>query len=420
MSASPLHDAVRAGDLAVIDRLADAGANLGAKVDRTSPLTLALTLKKWDVARRLLDRGAPIDLAATGVAGRAGARFVDYVARLRRGDTTPALLALLIVDRDDQLAAQVIAAGAPVSGHGALVMAAERKCAPIVAMLLDAGARVDEGLPLHAAVHTGRTFEGAAECVRLLLDAGASIDACDAEGMTALMVACRDGFRDAARLLIERGADLSVVAPGQRMTALAFARSSLPDIASLLESLSSPDRAVRRPQPGRTLFIDECDICAALPDTGDGRIMDGLDVLDEREEHPESTTTITLTELRCPLCDSYYQRYRFYDDEDVPASPPTMEARLMRRCPATTVETLKALGRVDDLARFEASVPARVERFSRMLREPDTVPEALLPHMIKTVLDACGPSSFLDASPRVSDARMRVMTLRGYEAPHTR
>lgn len=64
---TPLHHAVRQGNLAAVDALLDGGADINAlnDVDNTSPLLMATINGQYDVAMRLIARGANPNLAAS-------------------------------------------------------------------------------------------------------------------------------------------------------------------------------------------------------------------------------------------------------------------------------------------------------------------------------------------------------------------
>jgi ankyrin repeat protein len=58
---TPLHWAASNDDVALIDALLDAGANIeaaGSSIDRGSPLSCAVGYGQWAAARRLVERGA--------------------------------------------------------------------------------------------------------------------------------------------------------------------------------------------------------------------------------------------------------------------------------------------------------------------------------------------------------------------------
>ncbi len=69
---TPLHWAASNDDVAVLDALLDAGADIeapGSVLDGGPPLKNATGFKQWRVARRLVERGAHVDLAAAAALG---------------------------------------------------------------------------------------------------------------------------------------------------------------------------------------------------------------------------------------------------------------------------------------------------------------------------------------------------------------
>jgi hypothetical protein len=79
---APLHWAASSDDVAVLDALLDAGADIeatGAVIGGGTPLDDAVAFGQWRVARRLVERGARTKLwhaAALGLADRVDAAFV--------------------------------------------------------------------------------------------------------------------------------------------------------------------------------------------------------------------------------------------------------------------------------------------------------------------------------------------------------
>ncbi|MBP5698721.1 MAG: ankyrin repeat domain-containing protein [Alphaproteobacteria bacterium] len=67
--------------------------------------------------------------------------------------------------------------------------------------------------------------------VQLLISAGTALDIRNADGMTALMLACQGGEAESAKLLIEAGADMNVRDNEFGMTALMLACTELPSFA---------------------------------------------------------------------------------------------------------------------------------------------------------------------------------------------
>lgn len=82
-TATPLHWAASSDDVAVIDALLDAGANIeepGASFTGGTPMSDAIVFAQWKAARRLLERGATTTLwqaAALGLLDRVQALSAD-------------------------------------------------------------------------------------------------------------------------------------------------------------------------------------------------------------------------------------------------------------------------------------------------------------------------------------------------------
>lgn len=84
---TPLHWAASSDDLEVLDALLDAGADIeapGAVIADGTPLADATAFGQWDVARRLVVRGANTPLREAAALG-----LMDRVERYCTGDTPP-------------------------------------------------------------------------------------------------------------------------------------------------------------------------------------------------------------------------------------------------------------------------------------------------------------------------------------------
>lgn len=147
-------------------------------------------------------------------------------------DTTEGQLVLAARNGDEARVSELLAEGAPPdseeskNGHRPLHQAAEAGHAPIVALLLDAGADLEaqDGIGMTALMRAAAAAE--VDAGRRLLEAGAAVNARSENGTTALMQVvgggflrrARGGMTDAvtaahdaemefARMLFERGAD---------------------------------------------------------------------------------------------------------------------------------------------------------------------------------------------------------------------
>jgi ankyrin repeat protein len=140
--------AIKGGFLPVVEMLLDAGAkvNVVEQFQRQTPLMWAAAAahNAAPMVRLLLDRGADV---------RPRSRFRDW---------------------ESQISSEPRAQYRPTGGHTALLYAARNGCTECVAVLLDAGADIDQPTP---------------------------------EGVTALMLAIDNGYNETARLLLDRGAN---------------------------------------------------------------------------------------------------------------------------------------------------------------------------------------------------------------------
>ena len=181
---SELTEAIQAGDTARVSALIDADpAVLRAAENGTTPLLLAIYQGKPEIARLLIDRGAPVSFAeacALGDEARAKQLLADDVLNARTADGFPPVgLAIFF-------------------GHGALAR-----------WLIEQGADVNAAAqnpqrvtPAHAAAATCDR-----ETMRMLLERGADPNARQQMDYTPLHGAASRGDVEMAKLLLEYGAD---------------------------------------------------------------------------------------------------------------------------------------------------------------------------------------------------------------------
>lgn len=209
---TPLHAAVRDGDLKRVEQLLASGAKAGA-ANRLgiTPLELAAVNGDAAIVRRLLDAGAPVNVALPE-----GETVLMTAARTGR----PEVLTLLL----DRGAA--IDAREKWYGETALIWAAAENHPEAVRVLAARGADVNQrsALLTPARRRTGQSVlplgswtplmyaarQNAIDAVRALLDLGADPDQADPDGATALVIAIINANYDAAALLIQRGANPNI------------------------------------------------------------------------------------------------------------------------------------------------------------------------------------------------------------------
>ena len=223
-----LHRAVSVGDIAKVDALVRAGADVNA-VNRygATPLSLAAADGNARLVGALLKSGA--DPRRADSALRDGRTLLMLVARTGNADALTLLLAK---------GANVNAAETR-TGTTALMWAALENRADAVRVLTKAGADVNARSTVTAYPHTppgvigdaleegssyvGQTVlpkggwtalmyaarQGSLDAVRALAEAGANLNAADQDGTPALTFAIINGHYDVAQLLVEKGADVN-------------------------------------------------------------------------------------------------------------------------------------------------------------------------------------------------------------------
>ena len=227
--ATPLHQAVVAGDGGAVQRLIRSGADVNA-ANRygVTPLLLAAQRGRGDLIDALLKAGASVTRAE---------------ARLPEGQTL-----LMHAARTGDIASlkALITAGSNVNaretrtGTTAAIWAATANRAAAVRVLAEAGADLNVLSKVTSYPHTqngvllsgleegysyvGQTVlprggwsaamyaarEGAVDAARALGASGANLDLTDPEGTTALIVAVINGHYDVAAVLVEKGANPNI------------------------------------------------------------------------------------------------------------------------------------------------------------------------------------------------------------------
>jgi ankyrin repeat protein len=234
---TPLHFAAREGELAIAQRLVEAGAVLDAvAADGKTPLNLAIYNGHYDVAAMLVERGADVNRADAS-----GFTPLFFAVDRRNMEWNPGFPWVETAD-PLPLIEQLLAAGAepdpyidetPVSRRNfggsprvkfatPLMRAAYSGDLTLTRLLLDHGAdplvrNSENETPLLAAAaygwidgySQGRPNEERLATIKLLVERGADVNwACD-HGITPLMVAANHGVTEIIQYLVDAGADLA-------------------------------------------------------------------------------------------------------------------------------------------------------------------------------------------------------------------
>ena len=206
---TPLHVAVAAGQFECVALLRGKGANpdLTNREGKT-PRQMAAGLADGRMVIRM--QSALLAIPAGGLKGPFQKEPLQEAAR--RGDVD--FVSMLL-----QLGTNPNGKGA--DGATALQAAALKGHGDVVALLLEKGAKVDMGLPLHDAA-----VGGSAAAVRALVKHGAKLNAVDPKsGDTPLHYAATWGKLEAAKALLEMGADAKLK-NGRGRTALEEAEAN--------------------------------------------------------------------------------------------------------------------------------------------------------------------------------------------------
>jgi ankyrin repeat protein len=210
-----LHWAVRNDDVATVDRLIRAGANVkAANRYGVTPLYLAAVNGNAAVIERLLKAGAdPNSVSSEGetalmTASRTGS--VDAVkvliakgADVNAQETWHGETALMwaVSQRHPDVVRELIAHGADVNGHSTVNKWERQNSAEPREKWLPLGGLT----PLEFAAR-----QGCADCIPVLVEKGADINATDQDGITPLLSAMINGHYDAASVLLEKGANPNI------------------------------------------------------------------------------------------------------------------------------------------------------------------------------------------------------------------
>ena len=220
---------VKAGNMSMVRLLLQRGADPGTQDEAHIGLaTWALLNDKVDIARVLMERGAPVDVHFCMTDAMAKQRPDIALLLLKHGaspnirDDQGRTPLLLFSYSGAETVDALVAKGADVNarsadGTTALMSAAEgHDAAPVKALLrhgADPNARNAKGQTALLLAAANLSQYGKADMIQALLDGGADPDARSGEGNTALVLAVRQQRTAAARLLLQKGADVNARGP---------------------------------------------------------------------------------------------------------------------------------------------------------------------------------------------------------------
>ncbi len=223
---TPLMEAAGAGEEAMVEALLESGADVApaANDGKTALHVAAQRVRNLAVVQRLIDAGADVNAGQVRLGWTPLVYAVHFgdaetvEALIRAGAGIPegvSLLHFAARTGDTAKIRSILDAGAAVEGRdkwgmSPLMWACRPDRLEAVRLLIDAGAEVnardDRGET--ALMKASKNWE-TGEVVGFLLEAGAAIDAAADEGRTALMHAIDSGALEPARALIEAGADVN-------------------------------------------------------------------------------------------------------------------------------------------------------------------------------------------------------------------
>ena len=255
---TPLHWAAYRDDLAKVDQLIRAGANVNAANDiGVTPLWSASLNGSVPIVTRLLEAGARPDASLlsgeTPLMAAAGAGKSAVVEALlgkganpnARGPRAQTALMWAVSQQHADVVKLLLAAKADVHARSeswSQMMAVPPHGLPEYNRMIPHGA--DTALMFAARV-------GDAASARLLVEAGANVNDHDAWGVSATTLSAFSGYGEIAQYLLDNGADPNNDKPGFTALHCAIMRRDEPTVAALLARGANPNAPVKAWTPTR-------------------------------------------------------------------------------------------------------------------------------------------------------------------------
>jgi len=253
---SPLAFAVRGGSLPAVNLLLDSGADANEKLpDGLNMVILAIINAHWELAARLVDRGADPNAAEAGwtalhQVARSRSLTVGHVPHpTQTGQMSSLDLAKKLIAKGANINARMTKDGMKADGYrtqlnriGATpyLLAAKGVDHALMRLLLTNGAdplltndhgmrplMVAAGVALHATGEDTGTHEDALEAVKVAYEADKDVNYVDKRGHTAILGAARRGSLAVAQFLVEHGANLDVTLKRENFVGQAYGTKGL-------------------------------------------------------------------------------------------------------------------------------------------------------------------------------------------------
>ncbi|MGE0055255.1 MAG: ankyrin repeat domain-containing protein [Hyphomicrobium sp.] len=214
--------AAMAGHLAIVEALADAGANVDAVNNRReSPLMMAASNKRGAVFARLVAMGADVNRRDA-----AGATVLDMATRACDADMVA------------NLVSKGARAGQEMNGQTLLMRAAESCDARVLSSLGSQGGAFDSRTARGETALWFAADKGNEGAIRYLVAQGADVEVADVSGDTPLMRALARGVRDAAPVLLENIRTVDKANNNGNTALMLAAKSNMPDVVAQLIAMN--------------------------------------------------------------------------------------------------------------------------------------------------------------------------------------